>query len=81
MMATQRMKLDYNHLMEIIDDFLGKVGLEDEENNVFSIGMGLNLLTAYLKEIAERAIETNDDVLIELLKDLCILKEKGGDAE
>ena len=80
-MATQRMKVDYNHLMEIIDDFLGKVSLEDEENYVFAIGMGLNLLTAYLKEIAERAIEINDDVLIELLKDLCVLKEKGGDAE
>ena len=76
-MASMRVKLDYNHLMEEIDDFLtGKS--EDDDKLVFGIGMGLNLLTSYIKNIAERAIELNDDVLIDLLKDLCVLKEKGG---
>ena len=77
-MATHRMKLDYNHLMEIIDDFLDKGSTEETERDIFAIGMGLNLLTAYLKDIAERTLEINDEVLIELLKDLYILKENGG---
>ncbi len=75
-MATQRVKLDYNHLMEQIDGFLADKS-EDNDTFVFGIAMGLELLSSYIRNIAERAIELNDDVLIELLKDLCILKEKG----
>ena len=76
-MATQRVKLDYNHLMEQIDSFLDDKS-EDNDTLVFGIAMGLELLSAYIKNIAERAIELNDDVLIGLLKDLCILREKDG---
>ena len=74
-MATQRIKLDYNHLMEQIADFLNENSSEDNEIMVFGLGIGLELLGAYMKNIAERAIELNDDVLIGLLKDLCILTE------
>ena len=74
-MATQRMKLNYNHLMEQIDNFLSENISEDNERMVFGLGIGLELLGAYMKNIAERAIELNDDVLIGLLKDLCILTE------
>ena len=76
-MAPQRVKLDYNHLMEQIDGFLA----DNSENNdtlAFGIAIGLELLGAYIKNIEERAIEINDAVLIDLLKDLCVLKEKGG---
>lgn len=73
-MATQRVKLDYNHLMEQIDCFLSDKS-EDNDTIVFGIAMGLELLSAYIKNIAKRAIEINDEILIELLKDLCILKE------
>ena len=76
-MATQRVKLDYNHLMEQIDNFLSD-NSEDNDTLVFGIAMGLELLSKYIKNIAERAIELNDEILIELLKDLCVLKEKGG---
>lgn len=78
-MGTHRVKLDYNHLMEQIDDFLNQSATEDNERIVFGIGMGLNLLQAYLKNIAERAIEINDDVLIGLLKDFCVVIEKESD--
>ena len=74
-MAPQRVKLDYNHLMEQIDGFLA----DNSENNdtlAFGIAIGLELLGAYIKNIAERAIEINDAVLIDLLKDLCVLKRK-----
>lgn len=76
-MATQRVKLDYNHLMEQIDGFLDDKS-EDNDKLVFGIAMGLTLLSNYIKNIAERAIELNDDILIGLLKDLCILKEEEG---
>lgn len=75
-MATQRIKLDYNHLMQQVVDFLNENSSEDNERLAFGIGMGLELLEAYMKNIAERAIELNDDILIGLLKDLCILIEK-----
>lgn len=77
-MGTQRMKLDYNHLMQQIVDFLKENSTEENEHFVWGIGIGLELLEAYLKNIAERVIELNDDVLIDLLKDLCILVEKKG---
>ena len=32
------------------------------------------MLSGYLKKIAERAIELNDDILLELLVDMMILK-------
>ena len=79
-MATQRVKLDYNHLMLQIDNFLSD-NSEDNDTLVFGIAMGLELLSKYIKNIAERAIELNDEVLIDLLKDLCVLKEKGGEQE
>lgn len=77
-MATQRVKLDYNHLMLQIDNFLSD-NSEDNDTIVFGIAMGLELLSKYIKNIAERAIELNDEVLIDLLKDLCVLKVKGGE--
>ena len=76
-MAAQRVKLDYNHLMEQIDGVLADKA-EDNDTLVFGIVIGLELLSAYIRNIAERAIEINDETLIELLKDMCILKEKGG---
>ena len=76
-MATQRVKLDYNHLMLQIDNFLSD-NSEENDTLVFGIVMGLELLSKYIKNIAERAIELNDAVLIDLLKDLCVLKVKGG---
>lgn len=77
-MATQRVKLDYNHLMQQIVDFLNENSTEDNERDVFGLGIGLQLLEAYMKNIAKRAIELNDDALIELLKDLYILIDKEG---
>jgi hypothetical protein len=74
-MATQRMKLDYNHLMQQIVDFLNENSTEENERFVWGLGIGLELLDAYMKNIAERVIEINDDVLIGLLKDLYVLVE------
>lgn len=75
-MATQRMKLDYNHLLETIDAVMSNSRSKIARENGFGIGIGLNMLTSYLKQIAERAIELNDEVLLGLLEDLMIVKRR-----
>ena len=73
-----RVKLDYNHLMEQIDDVLTESESAQEEGTAFGIAIGLTLLSSYLRQIAERAIEIEDEVLLGLLKDLYIIKESEG---
>ena len=75
-MKTQRIKLHYNNLMRMIDETLGSDDTEAVKNNAFGIGIGLELLTEYMKNIAERALELNDEVLIGLLLDMYLLEEK-----
>jgi hypothetical protein len=70
-----RMKLDINHLYELIDEVLSNSGSKIIKERGFAISVGLDLLQNYLRDIAERAIELNDDVLIDLLLDLHVLKE------
>ena len=71
---TQRMKLNYNHLLETIDAVMSNSRSKIARENGFGIGIGLNMLTSYLKQIAERAIELNDEVLLGLLEDMMIVK-------
>lgn len=73
-MGTLRMKLDYNHLLETIDEVVSNSRSKLAKENGFGIAIGLNMLSDYLKKIAERAIELNDDILLELLVDMMILK-------
>jgi hypothetical protein len=81
------MKLDYNHLLETIDAIMSNSRSKVARENGFGIGIGLNMLTSYIKQIAERAIEINDEILLELLEDMMVIKrsdadhptEKGGD--
>jgi hypothetical protein len=70
-----RMKLDINHLYELIDEVLSNSRSKIIKERGFAISVGLDLLQNYLRDIAERAIELNDDVLIDLLLDLHVLKE------
>lgn len=74
-MASQRMKLDINHLFEIIDEVLQNSRSKVIRERGFAISVGLDLLKHYLRDIAHRAIELEDDVLIGLLVDLSVLKE------
>lgn len=72
---THRMRLDINHLYELIDEVLSNSRSKIIKERGFAISVGLDLLQNYLRDIAERAIELNDDVLIDLLLDLHVLKE------
>jgi len=78
---TMRMKMDINnwfrHVEEVISNSRSKIARE----NGFGIAVGMDLLSSYLRQIAERAIELNDDVLIDLLLDLHVLKEEKEDGK
>lgn len=72
---TNKVKLDYNNFMRQIMETISQSEDETTQNMAFGIGIGLELLTSYLKEIATLAIERNDAELLELCKGLLIVKE------
>lgn len=69
-------KMDYNDLIQQIDNVLSKSRSKIVVENAFGIATGLELLSVYLRKIAERAIELDDKVLLELLESLCVVKEE-----
>lgn len=74
--SVMRMKLDYNNLLSNIDRTLSESKSRVVKENAFGIGVGLNLLTGYLRDIAQRAIDLEDDKLIELCVGMGILKQE-----
>lgn len=74
-LKPMKMRLDYNNLMRQIFDLLNTSEDETVQENAFGIGIGLELLTAYMKDIATLAIERNDEELIEICKALLIVTE------
>ena len=73
--TTKLMGLNYSNLVRNIDEVLAKSRSRIVQENAFGISFGINLLNEYLRRIAERVLEINDEVLIGLLKDLEILVE------
>lgn len=71
-----RMKLDYNNLLSNIDRTLSESRSRVVKENAFGIAVGLELLSGYLRDIAQRAIDLNDDKLIELCVGMGILKQE-----
>lgn len=78
---TIRMRMDINHLYELIDEVISNSRSKIARENRMGIAIGLELLQTYLREIAERAIELNDEVLIEALLNLHVLKEDKEDGK
>lgn len=72
-----RVKLDYNHFLQQIDEVLSVSRSKVAKENALGISYGLQLLSCYIRQIAERALELDDDVLVGLLLDLHVLKEEG----
>lgn len=70
---TQRMKMDINNWVRLVDEVLSNSRSKIVRENRFGISVGIELLLAYLKDIAERAIELDDKKLIEILIDLHVL--------
>lgn len=69
-----RMKLDYNNLLSNIDRTLSESRSKVVKRNAFGIAVGLELLSGYLRDIAQRAIDLNDEKLIDLCVGMGILK-------
>ncbi len=71
-----RMKLNYNNLLSNIDRTLSESKSRVVKENAFGISVGLKLLSGYLRDIAQRAIDLEDDKLIELCVGMGILKRE-----
>ena len=71
----RQMKLNYNGFIEHITDVLAAEDIETVQNEAWSIEIGIQLLDGYMKQIAKRAIETQDEFLVEWCKQLCIIVE------
>lgn len=71
-----RMKMDYNNLVEEIDRTVSASRSRAARENAFGISVGLELLSWYLRDIAQRAIDLEDDKLIELCVGMGILKRE-----
>ena len=74
-----KVRLDYNNLMRQIFNLLKTSKDKAVQENAFGIGIGLEMLTNYMKEIATLAIERNDEELLEICKNLLIVTEDGTD--
>ena len=59
-----RMKMDINNWVRQVDDVLSNSRSKIVRENGYGISIGLDLLLSYLREIAERAIELQDEKLI-----------------
>lgn len=71
-----RIKLNFNSLMEQIDDYFSSTRTEENETDVIGICFGLELVQSYLRQIAERTIVLDDEELIGLLVDMGVLRVK-----
>ena len=71
-----RIKMDYNNLLSTIDRTLSESRSRTVKANAFGIAVGLELLSGYLRDIAQRAIDLNDDKLIDLCVGMGILKQE-----
>lgn len=70
------MKMDINNWVRQVDDVLSNSRSKIIRENGYGISIGLDLLLSYLKEIADRAVELQDEKLIEILIDLHVLKQE-----
>ena len=70
------MKMDINNWVRQVDEVLSNSRSKIIRENGYGISVGLDLLLSYLKEIANRAVELQDEKLIEILLDLHVLKQE-----
>lgn len=73
---NRRMKMDINNWVRQVDEVLSNSRSKIIRENGYGISVGLDLLLSYLKEIANRAVELQDEKLIEILLDLHVLQQE-----
>ena len=74
--VNRGIKMDINNWVRQVDDVLSNSRSKIVRENRYGISIGMDLLLAYLKEIAGRAIELEDEKLIDILLDLHVLKKE-----
>lgn len=77
----RRMRMDINNWFRLVEEVISNSRSKIAKENGFGIAIGMELLSSYLRQIAERAMELNDDELIDLLIDLHVLKEDKEDGK
>ena len=75
----QQMKLNYNSFIDHIVEILDSEDIETVKSEAWSIEVGIQLLNGYMDQIAKRAIETQDEFLIEWCKCLMIITDGEGE--
>lgn len=73
---NRRMKMDINNWVRQVDEVLSNSRSKIIRENGYGISVGLDLLLSYLREIANRAVELQDEKLIEILLDLHVLEQE-----
>lgn len=68
--------MDINNWVRQVDEVLSNSRSKIIRENGYGISVGLDLLLSYLEEIANRAVELQDEKLIEILLDLHVLKRE-----
>ena len=71
----RQLELNYNNFIHHIADVLDAEDIETVQNEAWSIEVGIQLLNGYMEQLAKRAIETQDEFLIEWCKQLHIIVE------
>lgn len=72
-MNRKKLQLDYNNLVRQILDLLNNSDDETVREGAYYVGIGLKLLTSYLKDVATLAIEQNNQELLDICKALWIV--------
>lgn len=75
-MGRHRMRIDYNNFVRQVLELVTDSVDENVQNSAWMVGIGFELLTSYLKDIAKIAIERNDEELLEICKGLLIVYEE-----
>ena len=78
-MNRKKLQLDYNNLVRQILDLLNNSDDETVREGAYYVGIGLELLTSYLKDVATLAIEQNNQELLDICKALWIVTQEGGE--
>ena len=80
-MNRKKLQLDYNNLVRQILELLNNSDDETVREGAYYVGIGLELLTSYLRDVATLAIEQNNQELLDICKALWIVAEKGEEYE
>ena len=75
-----KMRMNYNGFVEQIADVLAAESIDAVQNEAWAVEVGIQLLNGYMLEMAERAIETQDEFLVEWCKNLMIITESEEEA-